>query len=109
VGGWEDAVQGDLSCSLHFLSWVRTFKQIILLQVKLITITNGWWSRGPNKMTYFSNKGKLVAGCRKGSHKLDSSFIMSQKEGKGGLAYTEMRGCQSEQYVSRMFMSIGDG
>lgn len=33
---WGDAAQGDLPCSLHFPSWVGTFKQIIFLQVKLI-------------------------------------------------------------------------
>lgn len=63
------------------------------------TITNGWWPRGPSKMTYFSNKGKLIAGCRQGSHKLDSSFIMFQEEGKGGLGYSEMRGCRSGQHI----------
>lgn len=63
-------------------------------------ITNCQWPRGPRKMTYFSNKGKLSAGCRECSNKLDSSSIVSQRGDKGKLGYSEMRGCLSRQRFS---------
>lgn len=51
-------------------------------------------------MTYFSNKGKLSAGCREGNNQLESSPMMSQKGDKGERSYSEMRGCLSEQHFS---------
>lgn len=71
-------------------------------------ITNRWWPRGPSKMTYFSSKGKLGAGCRESSKELDSSSIMSRRGGKGGLGYSWDVGLSVWAIHFRASLSVGD-